>query len=76
MEQRIFEVLKSVNEEILAYNGSDMIGDGIIDSFQVVDIVAGLEEEFSLEIGAEHVVAENFSNKDSVVALMKMLSGE
>lgn len=73
MEQRILKILESVNDEILNYSGLDMLGDGIIDSFQVIDIVVGLEEAFSLEIDAEHVIAENFSNKDSVIALMKML---
>ena len=76
MEQRILKILESVNEEILTYNGQDMVGDGVIDSFQVIDIVTGLEEEFSMEIGAEYVNAEHFSNKDSVLALIKMLTGE
>lgn len=76
MEQRVLKILESVNEEILTYRGSDMLGDGIIDSFQVIDIVSSLEEAFSLEIDAEYVIAENFSNKDSVIALMRLLTGE
>lgn len=75
MEQRILSVLKNINEEILTYNGFDMLGDGVIDSFQVIDIVAGLEDEFSMEIDAQYVVAENFANKDSVIALMSALIG-
>lgn len=76
MEQRILKVLKDINEDILTYDGADMMGDGILDSFQVIDIVSGLEEEFSLEIDAEYVVAENFANKGAVIALIKMLTGE
>lgn len=76
MEQRILKILESVNEEILTYSGFDMLGDGIIDSFQVIDIVAGLEEAFSMEIDAEYVIAEYFSNKNSVITLMKTLTGK
>lgn len=73
MEQRVLKILESVEGDILTYSGFDMLGDGVIDSFQVIDIVAGLEDEFSMEIDARYVVAENFANKDSVIALMRTL---
>lgn len=77
MEQRVLKVLESVDGAILTYGGFDMLGDGVIDSFQVIDIVAGLEDAFSMEIDARYVVAENFANKDSVIALMReLISGQ
>lgn len=74
MEQRVLQVLEGVDRAILTYSGFDMLGDGVIDSFQVIDIVAGLEDAFSMEIDAEYVIAENFSNKESIIKLMKMLT--
>lgn len=77
MEQRVLQVLESVDRAILTYSGFDMLGDGVIDSFQVIDIVAGLEDAFSMEIDARYVVAENFANKDSVIALVhELISGQ
>ena len=55
MEQRVLQVLESVDRAILTYSGFDMLGDGVIDSFQVIDIVAGLEDAFSMEIDARYV---------------------
>lgn len=77
MEQRVLNILESVEGGILTYSGFDMLGDGVIDSFQVIDIVAGLEDAFSMEIDAQYVVAENFANKDSVIALVhELISGQ
>ena len=76
MRERVLNVLVAVNEEILAYAGQDMIGVGIIDSFQVVDIVEALEGEFQIELDAECITAENFANKDSILSLMERFIGK
>lgn len=71
MEEKILDILGKVNEDILSYTGKNMIGDGIIDSFELIEIVSRLEEEFDIEIDGEYVVIQNFANKDAVIKLMK-----
>ncbi len=73
MKEKILSVIEQVNPEALAYTGSDMMGEGVIDSFEVIDIVAALEEEFDIEIDAALVVAENFANADAIVSMMEKL---
>jgi len=67
MEERILEILKNVNEEIVEYDGDNLYDAGIIDSMMVIDIVSDLEDELGIEIDAELVIAENFANKDTIV---------
>ena len=71
MEEKIKMLLKDVNEDILTYDGNAMLEEGIIDSFDVIDIMTRLEEEFDMEIDAEYAVAENFANMDAIIAMMK-----
>lgn len=71
MEEKILNILEKVNEDILSYTGKNMIGDGIIDSFELIEIVSRLEDEFDIEIDGEYVVIQNFANKDAVIALIK-----
>lgn len=71
MEEKIKMILKDVNEDILTYDGNAMLEEGIIDSFDVIDIMTRLEEEFDLEIDAEYAIAENFANMDAIIAMMK-----
>ena len=72
MKERVLKVLAEVNEDILHFEGSSLIDAGLLDSFQVIDLVGMLEEEFDIEIDAELVIVENFV---SVEAITDMISG-
>lgn len=72
MKEKVIEILAEVNEEILDYDGDNLIESGLLDSFQIVDLVGMFEEEFDIEIDAELVVVENFRTKE---AIMEMLDG-
>ena len=60
MEEKILELLAEIDE-------------GLLDSFQVIELVEMLEENFDMEIDAEHVVAENFATKEAILELMRRL---
>ncbi len=72
MEERVLEILAEINDEILEYDGDSLVESGLLDSFQIVDLVGMLEEEFDIEIDAELVVVENFETKEAII---KMLEG-
>ncbi len=76
MEEKILEILKEQCEEALDYSGDTMMEDGIIDSFTVIMLVGSLEEEFGIEIDAGCIVADNFRNKDAIIALVKRVLTE
>lgn len=73
MEKKILEILEDVNEEILSYDGNNMMVDGIVSSFEIIEIISTIEEEFDIEIDAKYVVAENFRNKESIIELIRLL---
>lgn len=76
MEEKILEILEDINEDIISYDGNDMYGEGVITSVEVLDIVSDIEDEFDIEIDAKYVVAENFANKEAIIALVKKIAGE
>lgn len=76
MEERVLKILEEQCEEALDYDGENMMEDGVMDSFTVLDIVNGLEEEFDIEIDADYVIAENFRNKEAIIALVKKVLKE
>ena len=74
MEEKVLEVLEEYCEEALDYDGDSMMEEGILDSFTVIDIVSELEDVFDIEIDAKYVVAENFSNKEAIIELVRRLT--
>jgi len=75
-EERILTVLKGINEKILTYDGPNMMEDGTLDSFELIEIVSQLEEEFDIEIDPEDAVIANFANKETIISLMKRILKE
>ena len=75
LEEKIMEILTEVNDEIAGFEGDNLFEAGLLDSFQVIDVVAELEDAFDIEIDAAYVVEENFATIDAIVTLMRQLTG-
>lgn len=76
MEEKVLEILEEYCEEALNYEGENMMEEGVIDSFTVINIVSELEDVFDIEIDAKYVVAENFRNKEAIMELVRRLLEE
>ena len=76
MEEKVLEILEEHCEEALDYDGDSMMEDGVIDSFTVINVVSDLEQEFDIEIDAKYVLAENFKNKEAIIAFVRRLMEE
>lgn len=76
MEEKVLEILEEYCEEAFAYTGENMMEEGVIDSFTVINIVSELEDIFDIEIDAKYVVAENFRNKEAIIELVRRLTKE
>lgn len=76
MEEKILNILGEHCEAAMYYEGENMVADGIIDSFAVINIVNDLEETFDIYIDLEYIAASYFKNKESVIALVKKVMGE
>lgn len=73
MEERVLRIIEEHCGAALDYDGNNMMGDGVIDSFMVLNIVNDLEDEFDIDINAGYVIADNFRNKEAIVALVGMV---
>ena len=76
MEEKVLEILEEYCEEALAYTGENMMEEGVIVSFTVINIVSELEDIFDIEIDAKYVVAENFRNKEAIIELVRRRAKE
>ena len=69
-KKTVYEVIREINSDILAYSGDNLLADGIADSFEIVDIVLALEDALHIEIDSEDVIADNFANLDTILSLV------
>ena len=50
MKQKILDVIAEVNKDIILYNGDNLFDAGILDSLQVVNLIAELEDALDIDI--------------------------
>ena len=70
-EKKIVEILQSFNDEIPTDIGTNLLAGGYIDSFDIVNIVADIEEIFHIEIDPEMIVPDNFDTVEHMAQLLK-----
>jgi acyl carrier protein len=70
MKEQILEVLTGVRPEANFREIDDFIGSGLLDSFDIVLLVSGLEKAFQILIPGELVIAKNFRSLNSIEALL------
>lgn len=69
----IIEILKGLHPEVDYENETGLIDKRILDSFDIVTLVGELMDEFDVEIGAEHMVPENFNSAEAILKLVESL---
>lgn len=65
------EILKEIRPEFDFTTSSDFIGDGMLDSFDVVTLVSTLDKTYGISIQGTEIVPENFQNLQAIEALLK-----
>lgn len=73
MEEKVLEILREVNEELLTYTGNSMLEDGLVNSLTFVSLVSELEDAFELEFDASLLTEEYFGNKERIIKTIKEL---
>ena len=70
MQQKIKGILEGLRPEFDFGNGKDFIAEGMIDSFDMVNLVNELEENFDIIIDGIDILPENFSSLEAIEALV------
>ena len=73
---KIIAILSDVHPEVDFEKETGLIDKRILDSFDVVNIVGELMDEFDVEINAEHMIPENFNSAQAIFELITRLSEE
>ena len=68
-------ILSELRPDLDFRSEEDLIGRGIIDSFDVVTLLSMIDEKFDVMIPAEYIVPERFYSAKTIYALVQELMG-
>ena len=67
----VADILKEIRPEFDFTTSSDFMADGMLDSFDMVTLVATLDKTFGISIPGTDIVPENFQNLQTIAALLR-----
>ena len=76
MKERVLKILNDLRPEFDFSQAVNFVEEGMLDSFDVINLVTTLDEEFGISIDGTDVLPENFSSIDAIERLVKKNGGK
>ncbi len=64
--ERVIEILESVKPGVDFRKEEALVDDGILESFDIITLIAKLNEEFDVEFTVKEVIPENFNSAEAI----------
>lgn len=71
MKEKIVEIIKNMKQDQEFEVDTDLVEEGILDSFDIANLIIELEQEFEIEISGLDIIPENFSTVESMIRLIE-----
>lgn len=76
MKEKLIEILLDINSDVDYENEDSLIDGEIIDSVELMQIIAEMEDNFDISIDMEDIIPENFNSIDSMLMLIEKLQND
>lgn len=74
--EKLIELLKGVRDDVDFSQCTTLVDEGILDSFDIIEIVNVIDEEYDIKIPATEIVPENFNSAEAIFNMMQRLQEE
>ena len=68
--EKLLEALAEVRDDVDFANGYGLVDEGVIDSLDLTQIIAALDEAFGIHIPAGEIEPENFNSVQDMLAMV------
>ena len=75
MEQ-LLDILRRMHPDVDFESNDDLIGEGVLDSLDIVTLITEINTTFDVSIPAEEVIPENFNSAEAIYAMIERLDEE
>jgi acyl carrier protein len=69
----LMAILNDLRVDVDFENETKLIDDGILESFDIIALIGEINDSFDVNIGIEHLTAENFNSAKSIYSLITTL---
>jgi D-alanine--poly(phosphoribitol) ligase subunit 2 len=73
---QLLEVLRELHPDVDFENSENLVDARILDSLDIISLIAEIDSEFDVSIPAEEIIPENFNSAKAIYALISRLSDD
>lgn len=73
IKETLLSILNDLHPEIDFESETALVTDGVLDSFDIVSLVAEINSEFDITVGIDELEPENFDTVDAMQKLIESL---
>lgn len=74
--EELLQILQKMHPDVDFEINDDLIGDGILDSLDIVTLITEINTTFDVSVPAEEVIPENFCSAEAIFAMIERLDEE
>ena len=74
--EELMRILGELHPDVDFDAETDLVGDGILDSLDIVTLITEINSTFEINIPAEEILPENFCSAEAMMALIRRLDEE
>lgn len=71
MKEKVIEILKDNRPDIEDIETTELVTEGLLDSFDIVTLVAEFDKAFGISIDGADITPTNFNTVDAIVAMLE-----
>lgn len=74
--EELMTLLRDIKADVDFENCHTLIDDGILDSFDILQIISVLNDHYDISIPADFIIPENFNSADGMLKMVNQLIRE
>ena len=74
--EKLLGELSQIRDDVDFENEKNLVDDGLIDSLDLTQIIAALDDAFDVRISAGEIEPENFNSAEAMLALVHKYQGK
>lgn len=74
--EKLIELLKEIKDDVNYENCTDLVDGHYLSSFEIIQIILLLDEEYDVEVPPAMIVPENFNSVNAIWNLIQRLSDD
>lgn len=74
--EELIEILKEIKDDVDFENCTDLIDGRYLDSFDIIQIISAIDEEYDVKVPASEIIPQNFNSAKALWAMVQKLMDE